>query len=480
MIDKLKEIRNTARKMQESYLRGHGLFDFIERETIGLPEKWKMKEKIDYIIEGKPQNFCHCGSILKIGQKYCSAQCTGRAPEVIQKISVAQRENKKERAEKTRTTMLRKYGVTHNNHLPHCKESRKKKKEIWIEETKRKTFEKYGLDISNFDSIEKLKEIISLHNNFADLQEKSFNNMSVMTIYRHMCSFGIKKIYETKISAGESQLRNFIEPLGLNVVFNDRKILDGYEIDILIPEKGIGLEFNGIYFHSEKKNPDKPDYHKMKCDKALSAGIELISVFEHHWFNKKAIVQSMIKAKLGIFDHRLYARNCIVKEISHKEAADFFEENHLQGSCASSVRIGLYLSGSLVCCASFGKSRFDKNFDWELIRFASSLNTSVVGGFSKIIRHFNKTHSGSLVTYCDRNFSSGKTYGSFGKLIRTTGVGYSWCSIKGITLSRHQTQKKKLKKLYPDIYEDEKTENEIMEEAGFFKIYDCGNLVFEL
>ena len=38
--------------------------------------------------------------------------------------------------------------------------------------------------------------------------------------------------------------------------------------------------------------------------------------------------------------------------------------------------------------------------------------------------------------------------------------------------------KSRLKKLFPEIYSDSKTEIQITEEAGYRRIYDCGNAVF--
>ena len=40
-------------------------------------------------------------------------------------------------------------------------------------------------------------------------------------------------------------------------------------------------------------------------------------------------------------------------------------------------------------------------------------------------------------------------------------------------------RKSELKKLFPDIYSKDKSEFEIMDEAGYNRIWDCGNLVYE-
>ena len=65
-------------------------------------------------------------------------------------------------------------------------------------------------------------------------------------------------------SKPEKELASFIKSLKFLIKENDRSILNGKELDILIPSEKIGIEFNGNYFHSTKFH-DK-DYH---LDKTL-------------------------------------------------------------------------------------------------------------------------------------------------------------------------------------------------------------------
>lgn len=84
-----------------------------------------------------------------------------------------------------------------------------------------------------------------------------------------------------------------------------------------------------------------------------------------------------------------------------------------------------------------------------------------------------------LLTYCDRRYSIGNSYNKFGRYIGKTEPGYSWHSFGG-WYSRYQTQKSKLKNLFPDYYKLGLTEKNIMETAGYFQLYDCGNLKYIL
>lgn len=131
----------------------------------------------------------------------------------------------------------------------------------------------------------------------------------------------------------------------------------------------------------------------------------------------------------------------------------------------------------MVC--SFSKSRFDKNYTWELIRMSSELDTVVVGGFQKILNYFRKMNPGSIITYADRRYSSGNSYIKAGfKFLYLTDPGYVWTDGTRV-YSRYQTQKSKLKNLL-NSYDTTKTENENMFANRFRLYYDCGHLKYIL
>ncbi|MBR4315953.1 MAG: hypothetical protein IKP65_03150, partial [Alphaproteobacteria bacterium] len=59
-----------------------------------------------------------------------------------------------------------------------------------------------------------------------------------------------------------------------------------------------------------------------------------------------------------------------------------------------------------------------KNYDYELIRFASKIGYQVIGGASKLLSYFRKQYKGSIISYADRRYSNGKLYEAIGfKLI---------------------------------------------------------------
>jgi hypothetical protein len=108
----------------------------------------------------------------------------------------------------------------------------------------------------------------------------------------------------------------------------------------------------------------------------------------------------------------------------------------------------------------------------ELIRFCNKLNTSVVGGASKILKHSNKI---KFISYCDLRYSDGNLYKKLGMtMLRKTIPNYYYTLDKIHLLNRIHFQKHKISEAG-----DTRTEKEIMYANEYRRIYDCGNLVFE-
>lgn len=277
------------------------------------------------------------------------------------------------------------------------------------------------------------------------------------------------------ISKGEKELLDFIRSTYSGwVIENDRTILDGKELDIVLPDVGIAFEYNGVYWHNSD-NVGK-HFHIDKIIKCFNnSGYTLIHIFEDMWKTKKDIVKSRIRSLLG-GTTKIYARNCEIKEISFPQ--EFLETNHLQGAGSySSINLGLFYCGDLVSVMTFGPPRFTKDFQYELIRFCSLLDITVVGGASKLLKYFRNKYSGSIISYSNKAWSAGNLYKQLGfTYLRTSEPNYRY--YKGIkSLSRMACQKHKL---VEQGYNSDLTEEQIMKERGYFKVYDAGNDVWGL
>ena len=268
-----------------------------------------------------------------------------------------------------------------------------------------------------------------------------------------------------------------------NIEFSNKKILNGKEIDILDNSLKIGIEYNGLYWHSDLILNDR--YHLDKLKTANSKNIKLIQIFSDEWEYKQDIVKSRLLNILGKTHSKIYARKCIIKEISSKDCSSFLDQNHIQGKLGAKVRLGLYYNDELVSLMTFGtlrKNLGQKSEDgsYELLRFCNKLNTNVVGGASKLLKYFiNNYKPDNIISYADRRWSEGNLYYNLGfKLVGETRPNYFYLDPKN-TSRRESRFKYRKDILVKQGFDPNKTEREIMKERGYLRIYDCGTLKFE-
>lgn len=278
------------------------------------------------------------------------------------------------------------------------------------------------------------------------------------------------------ISKGEKEILEFCKIYMSNILENSRDILDGKEIDIFIPEINLGIEFNGIYYHSEKFKPKY--YHQEKMMKSRRKGIRLIQIFEDEWYNKRDIVKSIILVKMGLCKNKIFARKCYFRsDVNSDKIEKFYDDNHLQGYIRGK-HILLCYNNEIVSAITIGKPRFNKKYDYEILRFCNKKNTVIVGGLSKLIKYFIKKYqSKSIITYVDARFGDGKGYLNCGfRNIGITKPGYFYIS-NNFRQGRYKFQKHKLEKILP-IFDPELTEIDNMQLNGYHRVWDCGNYIY--
>ena len=279
------------------------------------------------------------------------------------------------------------------------------------------------------------------------------------------------KFYGTTL---EIFIRNILDSLNINYQTNNRKILSGKELDIYIPSNNIAIECNGVYWHSLKE----PTFHYEKWKQCMNKGIHLLTIWEDQIINKPEIIRGIITSYLGIYDKRIYARQCSIKEVGKKESIDFLEKNHLQGSVGGSIRFGLYYKDELMSLMVFGKKRkalgsTNKKDTWELYRYCNKLGVQIIGGASRLFNHFLKEHPCCVV----ESFSSNDI--SIGELYRKLGFGligeqkYSYWYIDKL-MQRHHRYSFRKDILVKNGADPNLTELEITSNMGLYKIYDSG------
>lgn len=280
-----------------------------------------------------------------------------------------------------------------------------------------------------------------------------------------------------KKSNAELAILDGIRNRGFLAESGNRSEIYPLELDIYIPSEKLAIEYCGLYWHGELSGKDRL-YHQRKMELCADRGIRLITIFEDEWINKPDIVNGRLDAILGVQRNKVYARKCDIRELSPKEANEFLNMNHLQGSGRSNARFGLFHGESLVSVMTFSKSNIAKRTkQWEIDRFASRIGLSVVGGASKLFKAFvKKERPESVVSFADRRWSDTTAfYSQLGfELDGMTPPSY-WYFLKGEMKRLHRFSLRKA-----DTDDQSKTEWENRMIQGYDRIWDCGHLRFLL
>lgn len=333
------------------------------------------------------------------------------------------------------------------------------------------------------------EEYVTKHRSPEDIGLELGVSRSTVWVYvtKHGLPINSSNSYDRKIikvSKPTLEIKNFIRTFySGEIKLNVRGVIGNLELDIFIPELNFAIEYNGVYSHlyrPECKSPSEEKglmYHVTKTNLCEQQGITLIQIFSSSWNKNKEIWKSMIRNKFKHTEHKIYARTCTIKEVSVFDKNTFLSANHLQGKDKSKLKYGLYHNDELVSLMTFGTARYNKNYDWELIRFCNKINTNVVGSFSKLLNHFKKNNSGSIISYADRTYSNGYVYESNGfSLLAVNKPNYYYVK-KNTEIMQHRSNftKSKILNLSPN---PSWTEEQIMFNLDYHKIYDCGTKTY--
>lgn len=520
-------------RTNENYLKlnNNDLYNKINDFTkINKLSNLSFKQKIWHFINNikyKPK--CYCGTELKFKKslsegygKYCSIPCTNRDRNHINNVKITNTKkyggstpfsssNIKLKAKKT---LLDKYGVDNIfKDIQYIKDKTIKKHGIShiskLETTKNKreqtNIKSYGVktpllieEVRNKSEIIKLKKFVEKYKHLKILKINGVEitidcnkcgspytiDRSVLWHRNLICENPCTHCNPIKsgTSIMESEIKDFINSLGFKFIETDRTILNGKEIDIYIPELKIAIEYNGLFWHSSKfvnKN-----YHLNKTETCSTNGIFLIHIFEDEWLFKKDIVKSRLKNILGLTENKIYARKCQIKPVKTEEKTKFLIDNHIQAETGSKINLGLYYNDELISIMTFGNKRIilgykdTKSNEWELLRFCNKLNTTVIGGASKLLNYFIKTYQPKeIISYADRRWSQGKLYLNLGfNFVKTSTPNYFY------VINNRREHRFKFRKdvLIREGYDSNLTEEEIMLNRGINRIYDCGTILYKL
>lgn len=296
------------------------------------------------------------------------------------------------------------------------------------------------------------------------------------TIYNHLHIHGIALDVRWGSSVGERELAGYVTSLGVEVIRNDRTTISPLELDILIPDYGIAIEYCGLYWHSEQNGKSK-QYHKQKYELCQAKNIRLFTIFADEWITNRTIVQNKIATTLHKREvETVFARKTKIVVPSKRDSTIFMDTYHIQGSGPGSTILGLEYDGSLVACMMFTKYN---NNRFYLTRYATKYN--IPGGFSKLLARF-KQHMpmwSDITSFADLRWSDGNLYSKNGwDLVGIIPPDYCY-SPPGGTVRVHKFNYRKqhlAKKLHH--YDPALSEKQNCDLNNMLRIWDCGKLKY--
>ena len=442
---------------------------------------------------------CGCGNKQKFNtnkrefSKYCSNKCRFENFDDI--VKIRQKTNLEKYGStnvlasdfgksKIKNTLLTKYGVDNYTKTEEYKKwaTGKKRSKESIDKVRLKHLEKFYNKLEEkFSNVKPLFDL-SEYRGVSGYKKYEWECLDCGNIFEDSISFESPPTCKKCKPVGtkhELLIRNQLDLWGIDYRYNWRNLPSGKELDIYIPSKNLGIEICGLFWHSTSRGCDKK-YHLNKLEECNSISIDLITIFDDEIYQKSEIVMNRLKSKLGLVKRKIYARKCQIVEISSESATNFLNKYHVQGTVGSKNRYGLLYNNRLVAVMLFNKGRYvtgNKEGDgvYELTRYCTVSNFSIVGGAGKLFKHFIKNLNPNVIySYSDKRWNTGKMYEDLGMTKDSdTTPNYYYTKDCMSRLHRSLFQKHKLKDM--EHYDDDFTEEEIMKLEKYHRIYDCGS-----
>lgn len=368
------------------------------------------------------------------------------------------------RNEKTKNTLTENYGNLANAYaLNHQKGSQTKQKKYGDanynnrEKAKATTFKKYGKDYYT-QTTKYIEKTI-------DTNRKKYG-------VDFTCQLSQCRISGSSNSGPNKEFEILLNQANLEYEreFNLEHRSFDFKLENTLIEINPTSTHNATYTPFKRKELLDKKYHFNKTKLAHDNNFKCINIWD--WDDKQKIVNSLQSKEL------IYARKCIVKEISIEEASQFINKYHFQNYCKDTIRLGLYFNSNLVSVMTFGAPRYNKNYEYELLRYCS--NSKVVGGPEKLFKFFIKAYKPkSIVSYCDLSKFTGSMYTNLGFNQKRVSIGKHWFNPK---TKQHITdnllRQRGFDQLFDTSYGKNTSNEELMKQSGFVEIYDCGQVTY--
>lgn len=464
------------------------------------------------------KGFAYCGT-----RDVCacnSANSTAKSKKTnLDKFGAESYSQTAEYLEKTKATNLKKFGVEHASYSQEVRHRAlatciskygtpfPSKLEEFKNKSKQTRLQRYGDEnynnhtkctatvtsrygVSNYAYVNKSQEQLAiLHNkdNFCEFitgktRQTAAITLSVdpNTINKYIDLYNCADLLlVTNSSKWETLFSDLLSGLSVTFVQNTKKIIPPFELDFYLPDLNIAFELNGNYWHSESMGKDR-NYHFHKWQSCQKQGIALYQFFEDELINRWSVIESKIKYLTGNIHTSIGARHiALLNNTLYNKEAEFLNKFHIQGeSKARNDTIGAYYNGNLVGVLSWQqKAKY-----LEITRFATDTSAVYPGLFSKMLNFLirEKKYAGKIVSFSNNSHSNGNLYKTAGfTQVATIGPAYWYTRDYIVRENRQNYMKTKIEKKF-NISGNGKTEQMLMKELGYDRIWDSGKIKWEL
>lgn len=246
-----------------------------------------------------------------------------------------------------------------------------------------------------------------------------------------------------------------------------------YEVDIYVPSVSVGIEYNGLFVHSESRRPDH-FYHLKKTEFFHRQGIRLIQIWQHQWRDRREQVTTFLRSAVGLNSRRVFARKCRVEILESSVAGEFVEKYHIQGAYKKGLlfSVGIFEGDELLMVSTFGLHHRN-NTEIVLNRLVSKSDVTVVGGLGRLSKFASGICKQEIVTWADRCLSEGDGYLASGWIKGdVSNPDYFYVNRNNNVVSK-QSRKKSAVKTPAGM-----TEREHALRDGLIRCWDCGKIRF--
>ena len=466
-----------------------------------------------------------CGAPVKFKslsygyRQTCSRECSNKNTEKIEKTKINNTEKYgvsapaklTEVREKMKKTMIERYGTDnplknkeiHERMMKTCierhgglgnaseKSKRKQKgrmidlygvenpvycKEI-SDKMRQTVLEKYGVEyvVQNPDVQKKIKDTMKAR--YGTEHPMQNEEIKEKTKNTNLERYGVEwfcqtKEYNSSLSNDSKANRAFANILDdLGIEFDREVVIENRRYDFQVGDTLIEINPTATHnstFGIKNRAPLEKTYHTDKTKLAEKHGFTCIHIWD--WDDPEMIAKSMLAKET------LYARECTVSEITAREANAFIDANHFQGRCrGTETAVGIKNDGELVGVMTFGKPRYNKNFEKELLRLCFKSGLRVTGGAAKMFKYYIKNHNpASIISYCDRSKFSGRVYEELGfSLLKAGAPSLHWSNGK-IHIRETMLLRLGFDKIFGTSYGKGSDNHELMIAHRFAEVYDCG------